>query len=98
MPNLFSGTGNLGDNPTLKTVSYNGVDNQVAELRVFFDDYKPDGDDGYEPNGGLWLDVSVWGKRAIKVSSSGGRAGCARCLKRWAKDSCRRNGLKMLTA
>ena len=69
MPNVFSGTGNLGDNPTLKTVSVNGEDKQVAELRVFFDDYKPDGDGGYEPNGGMWLDVTVWGKRAIKVSS-----------------------------
>ena len=64
MPNVFSGTGNLGDNPTLKTVSVNGVDKKVAELRVMFDEFKPDGDGGFEPNGGVWLDVSVWEDRA----------------------------------
>lgn len=64
MPNVFSGTGNLGDNPTLKTVSVNGEDKKVAELRVMFDEFKPDGDGGFKPNGGLWLNVSVWGKRA----------------------------------
>ena len=64
MPNVFSGTGNLGDNPTLKTVSVNGVDKKVAELRVMFDEFKPDGEGGFEPNGGVWLDVSVWEDRA----------------------------------
>lgn len=69
MPNVFSGTGNLGDNPTLKTVSVNGVEKKVAELRVMFDEFKPDGDGGFESNGGVWLDVSVWDKRAETAAS-----------------------------
>jgi len=43
MSNEFRGTGNLGDNPTLKTVLVKGEDRKVAEIRVFFDEYKPDG-------------------------------------------------------
>lgn len=64
MSNEFRGTGNLGDNPTLKTVMVAGKEKKVAELRVFFDDYKPDGNGGFEQIGGFWLNVSVWDKRA----------------------------------
>lgn len=64
MSNEFRGTGNLGDNPTLKTVTVKGEDRKVAELRVFFDDYRPDGNGGFEQVGGFWLNVSVWDKRA----------------------------------
>jgi hypothetical protein len=41
MPNSYQGTGNLGDSPSLKTVQVNGEDRKVAELRVFFDHYRP---------------------------------------------------------
>lgn len=63
MSNEFRGTGNLGDNITLKTVTVAGEDRKVAEARVFFDDYKPDGQGGFKPNGGFWLNVSIWDKR-----------------------------------
>lgn len=63
MSNEFRGTGNLGDNITLKTVTVAGEDRKVAEGRVFFDDYKPDGQGGFKPNGGFWLNVSIWDKR-----------------------------------
>jgi single-strand DNA-binding protein len=36
---------------------------QVAELRVFFDEYRQDGKGGLEQAGGFWLDVNVWGER-----------------------------------
>jgi len=61
MSNEFRGTGNIADAPTLKTISVNGEDRKVAELRVFFDDYKPDEQGGFTQSGGFWLDVSVWG-------------------------------------
>lgn len=64
MSNEFRGTGNLGDNPTLKTVMVAGKEHKVAELRVCFDSYKPDGNGGYEQTSELWIDVSVWDKRA----------------------------------
>ena len=63
MSNEFRGTGNLGENPTLKTVSVKGEDRKVAEMRVFFDDYKPDGKGGFEQSGGFWMTASVWDKR-----------------------------------
>jgi len=63
MSNEFKGTGNLGDNITLKTVTVAGEDRKVAEARVFFDDYKRDGLGGFKPNGGFWLIVSIWDKR-----------------------------------
>lgn len=43
MPNSYQGTGNLGDSRALKTVQVNGEERKVAELRVFFDNYRPDG-------------------------------------------------------
>jgi single-strand DNA-binding protein len=63
MSNEFSGTGNVGDLPLLKTVMVGSEERQVAELRVFFDEYRQDGKGGVEQAGGFWLDVNVWGDR-----------------------------------
>ena len=63
MSNEFRGTGNIAVAPTLKTVSVAGEPRKVAELRVFFDDYKPNAQGSIEQSGGFWLDVSVWGDR-----------------------------------
>ena len=60
MANEFRGTGVVATAPTLKTVSVAGQARKVAELRVFFDDYKPNGYGGFEQSG-FWLDVSVCG-------------------------------------
>ncbi len=63
MSNEFRGTGNAGDMPVLKTVLVGNEERQVAELRVFFDEYRQDGNGGVEQAGGFWLDVNVWGER-----------------------------------
>ena len=63
MSNEFSGTGNVGDLPILKAVMVGSEERQVAELRVFFDEYRQDGKGGLEQAGGFWLDVNVWGDR-----------------------------------
>ena len=68
MSNEFRGTGNLGDNPTLKTVLVKGEDRKVAEIRVFFDEYKPDGQGGFEQSGGFWMNAAVWDKRGEDVA------------------------------
>jgi single-strand DNA-binding protein len=68
MPNSYKGTGNLADSPSLKTVQVNGEDRKVAELRVFFDHYRPDGQGGLEQTGGHWLDVSVWDYKAEQAA------------------------------
>jgi len=63
MSNEFRGTGNAGDAPLLKTVLVGNEERQVAELRVFFDEFRRDGNGGLEQAGGFWLDVNVWGER-----------------------------------
>ena len=63
MSNVFQGIGSVGDPPCLKTVRVGGEGRQVAELRIFFDDYRQDGKGGLEQAGGFWLDVTVWGDR-----------------------------------
>ena len=63
MSNEFRGTGNAGDQPVLKTVMVGNEERQVTELRVFFDEYRQDGNGGLEQVGGFWLDVNVWGER-----------------------------------
>jgi single-strand DNA-binding protein len=68
MPNNYQGTGNLGESPTLKTVQINGEDRKVAELRVFFDNYRADGQGGLEQTGGHWLDVSLWDYKAEQAA------------------------------
>ena len=76
MPNSYQGTGNLGDSPAIKTVQVNGEDRKVAELRVFFDNYRPDGQGGVEQTGGHWMDVSLWdykAEQAAKLLRKGAR-------------------------
>lgn len=68
MTNQFIGDGNLGDAPTLKRVQVKGDDRSVAEMRVFFDEYRSDGQGGYEQSGGFWLSISVWDKLADQVA------------------------------
>ena len=69
MSNEFRGTGNAGDQPLLKTVLVGNEARQVAELRVFFDEYRQDGNGALEQTGGFWLDVNVWGERhAVEVA------------------------------
>jgi single-stranded DNA-binding protein len=63
MSNEFRGTGNVADQPLLKTVLVGDEKRQVAQLRVFFDEYRQDGASGLEAAGGFWLDVNVWGER-----------------------------------
>jgi single-strand DNA-binding protein len=63
MSNEFRGTGNVGDEPILKTVLIGSDERQVAELRVFFDDYRQGDNGALEQTGGFWLDVNVWGER-----------------------------------
>src|SRR5262249_53642806 len=55
--------GNIADTPTFKTVSAGGRERSIAELRVFFDEYRQDGKGGIEQAGGFWLDVNVWDER-----------------------------------
>jgi len=69
MSNEFRGTGNVGDQPKLKSVLVGEEERMVAEVRVFFDEYRPDGQGGYEQIGGFWVDVNVWGqRRAVDVT------------------------------
>lgn len=69
MPNVYQGTGNLGDNPSLKTVSVKGEDRKVASFRVYFDEYKPDQDTGeIKQSGGFWMTVDAWGRQAEQAA------------------------------
>lgn len=69
MSNEFRGTGNVGNEPTLKSVLVGDEERMVAEVRVFFDEYRADGHGGFEQVGGFWLDVNVWGqRRAVDVT------------------------------
>ena len=63
MSNEFRGTGNVAAPPLLKTVRVGNEERQVAQLRVYFDEYRQDGGGGVEAAGGFWLDVNVWGER-----------------------------------
>ncbi|WP_111748825.1 single-stranded DNA-binding protein [Salinisphaera orenii] len=68
MSNTFSGRGNLGAAPEIKTVQVNGEDRQVADLRIYFDRNVPDGNGGFDEKGGFWLNVSAWTSRAINAA------------------------------
>lgn len=68
MSNEFRGTGNLGSEVEVRDVTVNNEQRKVATLRVFFDEYKPDGAGGFEQSGGIWLNVSVWGRRAEQAA------------------------------
>lgn len=63
MSNRFEGRGNLGSDPVLKFVDVAGGKRAVCELRVYFDRQVKDGDE-WKEQGGFWLDVAYWGKRA----------------------------------
>ncbi|MBE0623477.1 MAG: single-stranded DNA-binding protein [Burkholderiales bacterium] len=63
MPNAFRGTGNAAEVPLLKTVLVGDEERQVAELRVYFDEKRKDGNGDLQRSGGFWLDVNVWGDR-----------------------------------
>ncbi|NJM44468.1 MAG: single-stranded DNA-binding protein [Brachymonas sp.] len=71
MSNVFSGTGNVGMPPSLKTITSNGEPRKVLELRVFFDAYKGDGQGGYvqDDTTSFWKDVTLWGERAERAAS-----------------------------
>lgn len=64
MSNEFTGDGNLGEAPVLKTVPVGNEKQQVCELRIFFDRYKQVGEDKFEQKGGFWMTCSIWGNRA----------------------------------
>lgn len=68
MSNVFVGTGNLGDAPTLKQVKVNGEDRAVAEWRVFFDEYSRDAQGDIQQTGGFWMTCSAWDRRAENVA------------------------------
>ena len=63
MSNRFEGRGNLGSDPVLKYVDVSGEKRAVCELRVYFDRQVRDGDE-WKEQGGFWLDVAYWGRRA----------------------------------
>ena len=75
MTTRFSGEGNLGQHPELQYVNDpNNPDVKltVVNLRVYFDNSVPvsdaDGITEFEDRGGFWLDVNVWGARAVKCA------------------------------
>jgi len=63
MANEFRGTGNVGADPVLKNVLVADEERYVAELNVFFDEYRRDGRGGFEQVGGFWMSVNVWGEQ-----------------------------------
>lgn len=66
--NQFFGEGNLGLDPNLKSVRRDGEDNDVVNLRIYFDRPVPDGEGNFEDKKGFWLNVEVWGGRATHVA------------------------------
>lgn len=73
MINEFSGIGNLGTAPTLRSVTVEGEVRKVADLRVYFD--RRVGED-YTDKGGFWLTIDIWGFRAeeaVRVLKKGSR-------------------------
>jgi single-strand DNA-binding protein len=68
MGNRFEGRGNLGSDPVLKWVEVAGGEKRaVCELWVYVDRQVRDGDN-WKEQGGFWLGVSYWGKRAEQAS------------------------------
>jgi len=64
MTRLFSGTGNLGAEPSLKQVEVDGEDRSVADMRIYFDRQVRQDDGAFVEDGGFWLTASIWGWRA----------------------------------
>ena len=65
MGNKFSGEGNLGQDPEVKRLDDKDAEQAVCNLRIYFDKPVPT-DDGFEDKGGFWMNVEIWGKRAIR--------------------------------
>ncbi|MBL8474202.1 MAG: single-stranded DNA-binding protein [Rhodocyclaceae bacterium] len=63
--NQFIGTGNLGAEPLAKDIIIGGEPRRVCELRVFFDQYAPDGNGGVKQVGGFWQNVEIWREALI---------------------------------
>ena len=76
MSNKFKGTGNLGKTPELKFIETADGKRAVANFSIRFDRDKRLDDGSYVDNGGFWLDVAIFGKKAeqvAKVLSKGSR-------------------------
>lgn len=77
MKNTFFGEGNIGRDPVLKYVPVKGAQKPVLEFDVRISYDKLNSETGeYEDNGGFWVSVSYWGKRAEsanKILKSGVR-------------------------
>ncbi|KEZ76706.1 MULTISPECIES: single-stranded DNA-binding protein [Salinisphaera] len=91
MSNSFTARGNLAAAPELKTVTVNGENRQVAEMRMYCDRPIPDGDGGFKDKGGFWLNVSRWGaaaEHAARVLDKGFRIKAEGTLVQnsWEKD------------
>lgn len=71
MSNLFFGTGNIGQAPTVRNVVTNGRQAKVLELRVFFDAYKsdPESDDLVQDEAAsFWKTITLWDARAERAA------------------------------
>ncbi|MES1927279.1 single-stranded DNA-binding protein [Salinisphaera sp. T31B1] len=91
MSNSFTARGNLAAAPGLKTVTVNGENRQVTEMRMYCDRPVPDGNDGFKDKGGFWLNVSRWGaaaEHAARVLDKGFRVKVEGTLVQnsWEKD------------
>jgi len=92
MSNKFSGTGNLGNDPSL-TSPVGEAQRQVADMRVYFDRPVRDHDsEQFKDNGGFWLDVSAWdwlAEDVMRVMKKGMRAKVEGSLKytAWTDDN-----------
>ena len=69
MGNKFTGEGNLGQNPELKRTGGEDDDKAVCNLRIYFDRPVPKDDGGFDDKGGFWMDVEIWGKRAVACAN-----------------------------
>ena len=66
--NEFIGEGNLGQEPDVRVVTRDGENNDVANLRIYFDRPVPDAEGKFEDKKGFWLNVEMWGDRAKQVA------------------------------
>ncbi len=69
MGNKFSGEGNLGQDPELKRTGGDDDEKAVCNLRIYFDRPVPKEDGGFDDKGGFWMDVEIWGKRAVACAN-----------------------------
>ena len=73
---VFQGVGNLGADPTSKTVEVRGEPREIVEFPVYLERRRKKGD-AYEDDGGFWCDVTIWhegtGDRALNLLQKGSR-------------------------